>query len=381
MYVIADAAASTADMATRDSQSAQGGMNFLKPITESLEFILKFLQTGLDAIHVPYSYGFSIILLTLIVKTVTYPFTKKQVESSMAMQELKPRIDNIKARYGNDKEKVQRETSLMYEEAGVDPLAGCLPSIATIPILWGLYRALMSVSQQGLLDAEGFFWIPSLAGPTTVEEQRAGNGLIWLYPFVNDEPPIGWESACRYLVLPVLLVTAQYISTSIISPPVDPNDENANRNKALVALLPLLIGWFSLNLPSGLSLYYLSNVVITSGQQIWLRKFGGANVEINDLGPVTKLGMGRRLGEPIYELPPLPKLAGVASTSYADQGQDTPADGIPEPSGDGTTEESPVAESNGAPASEAAVVPPGTQMLERTRSKRKKHKIVTASQS
>lgn len=58
----------------------------------------------------------------------------------MAVQKLKPRVELIKARFGDDKDKVQKETSLLYEKAGVNPLAGCLPSLATIPIFIGLYR-------------------------------------------------------------------------------------------------------------------------------------------------------------------------------------------------------------------------------------------------
>lgn len=70
-------------------------------------------------------------------------------------------------------------------------------------------------------------------------------------------------------------VAAQFASTAIISPPVDPNDENAQRTKNILAFLPLMIGYFALQVPSGLSLYYFSNTVLTSGQQIWLRKLGG----------------------------------------------------------------------------------------------------------
>lgn len=74
----------------------------------------------------------------------------------------------------------------------------------------------------------------------------------------------------------VVQVAAQFASTAIISPPVDPNDENAQRTKNILAFLPLMIGYFALQVPSGLSLYYFSNTVLTSGQQIWLRKLGGA---------------------------------------------------------------------------------------------------------
>jgi len=94
---------------------------------------------------------------------------------------------------------------------------------------------------------------------------------------VDGAPPIGWDEASKYLILPVLLVLVQYYSTSIISP-VDPNDEGSKTTKYLIGFLPLLVGYFSLNVPSGLTLYYFSNTVVTTGQQYWLRKLGGANV-------------------------------------------------------------------------------------------------------
>lgn len=101
-------------------------------------------------------------------------------------------------------------------------------------------------------------------------------GISWLFPLVDGAPPIGWEAAGAYLVLPVLLVLSQYVSSAIITPPINPDDENATTQKALLAALPLLVGYFSLVVPSGLGLYYFSNTVLTSAIQIWLRKLGGA---------------------------------------------------------------------------------------------------------
>lgn len=92
-------------------------------------------------------------------------------------------------------------------------------------------------------------------------------GTSWLTPLVDGAPPIGWDAAAPYLVLPVLLVLAQYASSTIISP-VDPNAENANTQRVLIYLLPLSIGWFALNVPSGLSLYYFANTFFTSAQQV-----------------------------------------------------------------------------------------------------------------
>lgn len=93
----------------------------------------------------------------------------------------------------------------------------------------------------------GFYWIPTLAGPTSLDNR----GVEWLFPLVDGAPPIGWEAASHYLVLPVLLVLCQYVSSAIISPPIDPNAENANTQRLLYAGLPLMVGWFALNVPSG----------------------------------------------------------------------------------------------------------------------------------
>lgn len=118
----------------------------------SLHKIKTSQQAGLDKYNVPYTYGWSIVALTALIKLLTFPLTKQQVESSLAMQNLKPEIDKIKAKYGDDKDAVQRETSELYKKANVSPLAGCLPSIATIPVFIGLYRSLTSVAQEGALD-------------------------------------------------------------------------------------------------------------------------------------------------------------------------------------------------------------------------------------
>lgn len=182
-----------------------------------------------------------------------------------------------------------------YIVHGASP-AGCLPSLATIPIFIGLYRSLTNVAREGLLESQGFYWIPSLAGPTSVAARQSGSGTAWLFPLVDGHPPIGWHDASLYCVLPVLLVVCQWVSSSVVSPPIDPNADNANTQKALLTFLPLMIGWFALSVPSGLALYYFSNTILTSAIQIWLRKLGGATVKVNDLGPVTKVGSGRRLG-------------------------------------------------------------------------------------
>ncbi|KAJ6431047.1 hypothetical protein OIU84_018531 [Salix udensis] len=245
-------------------------------ITYCLESTLKVLKDGLSSVHVPYAYGFAIILLTVLVKAATFPLSKKQVESAMSMRSLQPQIKAIQQRYAGDQERIQLETARLYKLAGINPLAGCLPTLATIPVWIGLYRALSNVANEGLLT-EGFFWIPSLAGPTTIASRQNGSGISWLFPFVDGHPPLGWSDTVAYLVLPVILVVSQYISVEIMqSSQPQSDDPNVKNSQAITKFLPLMIGYFSLSVPSGLSLYWLTNNILSTAQQVWLQKLGGA---------------------------------------------------------------------------------------------------------
>ncbi|XP_075109782.1 ALBINO3-like protein 1, chloroplastic isoform X2 [Nicotiana tabacum] len=239
LYTVADAAVSgSADTVVNTVESSKQNSDWLSGITNGMESVLKVLKDGLSTLHVPYSYGFAIILLTILVKAATFPLTKKQVESAMAMRSMAPQIKAIQERYAGDQERIQLETARLYKLAGINPLAGCLPTLATIPIWIGLYRALSNVANEGLLT-EGFFWIPSLAGPTTIAARQTGSGTSWLFPFVSDDP-------------------------------------NVKNSQAITKFLPLMLGYFSLSVPSGLSLYWFTNNILSTAQQVWLQKFGGA---------------------------------------------------------------------------------------------------------
>ncbi|XP_062084927.1 inner membrane protein PPF-1, chloroplastic [Humulus lupulus] len=296
LYTLADAAvAGDAASGATDAAAAQKNGGWFGFISEGMEFVLKILKDGLSAVHVPYAYGFAIILLTVIVKVATLPLTKQQVESTLAMQNLQPKLKAIQERYKGNQERIQLETSRLYRQAGVNPLAGCLPTLATIPVWIGLYQALSNVANEGLLT-EGFFWIPSLGGPTTIAARQSGSGISWLIPFVDGHPPLGWHDTAAYLVLPVLLVASQYVSMEIMKPPQ--TNDPAQKNTLLVfKFLPLMIGYFSLSVPSGLSIYWFTNNVLSTAQQVWLRKLGGAKpvVSENASGIITA-GRAKRSG-------------------------------------------------------------------------------------
>ncbi|GFQ05552.1 albino3-like protein 1 chloroplastic [Phtheirospermum japonicum] len=238
LYTIADAAVNSSDTVDAVSTTKQNS-DWLSGITNAMEVVLKVLKDGLSTLHVPYSYGFAIILLTVLVKAATFPLSKKQVESAMAMQSLTPQIKAIQERYAGDQERIQLETARLYKLAGINPLAGCLPTLATIPIWIGLYRALSNVADE------------------------------------DGHPPLGWPDTLAYLVLPLLLIISQYISVQIMQPQQS-NDPNIKSSQAITNFLPLMIGYFALSVPSGLSLYWFTNNILSTVQQVWLRKMGGA---------------------------------------------------------------------------------------------------------
>ncbi|KAL9238786.1 hypothetical protein vseg_013163 [Gypsophila vaccaria] len=297
IYTLADAAVSASSdaAAVAAPQKSGGWFGF---ISDAMEVVLKVMKDGLSAVHVPYSYGFAIILLTVVVKLATLPLTKQQVESTLAMQNLQPKIKAIQERYAGNQERIQLETSRLYKQAGVNPLAGCLPTLATIPVWIGLYQALSNVANEGLFT-EGFFWIPSLGGPTTIAARQSGAGISWLFPFVDGHPPLGWPDTAAYLVLPVLLVASQYISMEIMKPPQ--TDPSQKTSLLILKFLPLMIGYFSLSVPSGLSIYWFTNNVLSTAQQVWLRKLGGAKptVSENASGIISAGKAKRPLPQPI----------------------------------------------------------------------------------
>lgn len=292
LYTLADAAVAVDPAAPADGavQKSGGWFGF---VSDAMEVVLKVLKDGLSALHVPYAYGFAIILLTVIVKVATLPLTKQQVESTLAMQNLQPKIKAIQQRYEGNQERIQMETARLYKQAGVNPLAGCLPTLATIPVWIGLYQALSNVANEGLLT-EGFFWIPSLGGPTSIAARQSGSGISWLFPFVDGHPPLGWSDTAAYLVLPVLLVISQFISMEIMKPPQ--TDDPAAKNSLLVfKFLPLMIGYFALSVPSGLSIYWFTNNLLSTAQQVWLRKLGGAKPAVSeDGGEIISAGRAKR---------------------------------------------------------------------------------------
>jgi len=266
------------------------------------------LHDALKGAGVPGAYGTSIIAFTILLKALTFPLNKQQIESTTKMQAIGPAAKKLQDKYRNaDPARLNSELQKLYSENNVNPLAGCLPSLAQIPIFIGLYRSVLNLAKEDKL-VEPFLWLPSLEGPVADYTEGIGwltgnaeKGLAWS----GVNPPLGWHDTLAYLVLPVALVISQYISTAILTPKSD--DPAQQQSQAILKFLPLMIGWFSLNVPSGLGLYWMTNNVVTTLTTVLIRRSvqpavanvgGGIDMPIVDDEPKSQ-GFGRRYGEVI----------------------------------------------------------------------------------
>ena len=202
------------------------------PIENILHFVLEALHSLTDMAGVG-SYGLAIILLTVIIKMILYPLTVKQVKSMKAMQELSPKMKKIQEKYKDNPQVMQQKVGALYKEAGVNPLAGCLPLIIQMPILMGMYYALYNFTYPSP-EAAQFLWLPSMS-----------------------------ESDPLY-ILPVLSAFTTFLQQKMTT------TEMNQQMKVMMVVMPLFIGWISLTFPSGLVLYWVTMNVVQIAQQWWM---------------------------------------------------------------------------------------------------------------
>jgi len=266
-------AAAAAQTAGEVAKTDNGWFGFLTGPTRGF---LQLIHTGLNAVGLDSnSWGISIIVLTVTVKLLTFPLTKTQLESTQKMQLLQPEMKAVQAKYQSNPEVMNQKIAELYQTNDVNPLAGCLPTFAQIPVFIGLYRAVLALANENLLD-EPFLWLPSLEGPIYGADPT--KGASWLFDgWVNGAPSLGWEETAAFLVLPVVLVLSQFISMEIMTP-----KEQKESQPAFLKVLPLMIGYFSLSVPSALSVYWVTNNFITTATSMIIRN--GMKIEPATVG-------------------------------------------------------------------------------------------------
>ncbi len=220
--------------------------------------------------------GVVIILLTLAMRLLLYPFYKKQVEAQKSMQDLQPKLNAIKSQYKDDKEGQAKAMMELYKSNKVNPLSSCLPVLIQLPIFLAVYQVL----RKGLSNTENFDLLYSfVAKPETIHTMFLGT----------------IDLAGRSIVLAVLAGLAQFWQAKMLvktkaKPPVDGSkdeDTMAMMNKQMMYFMPVMIVFFGLSLPSGLSLYWLVSTLFMIAQQYIAFRDTGSTV-IDDKVEVIK---------------------------------------------------------------------------------------------
>jgi len=196
------------------------------------------------------SFGGAIIVLTVIVRLISWPLTKRQLNSTKAMQEMQPRIQELQKKYGKNQQKLQQEMMKLYKEAGINPLGCIWPMLIQLPIWIALYQAIMS------------------ALATTPESLLGLAQRLYSWDIVNQAIPLSsqflWLDLSRpdpYFILAIIVGGTMWVQQKMTTAPtVDPRQQSTNRMMTL--LMPLMFGFLTLMFPSGLALYWaVSNII------------------------------------------------------------------------------------------------------------------------
>ncbi len=207
----------------------------LKPLCHLL------LKTLNGAYRLIPNYGVAIILVTFLIRIVFWPVTHKSTESMKKMQELQPKLQELRARYKDKPQKLQQETMALYKAHKVNPFGGCLPMIVQIPVFIALFNVLRSAVE---LRYASFLWIRDLS--------EAENLLAGILPI-----PLN--------ILPLIMSATMAWQQKLTPSGGDPSQQR------MMMLMPLMMLFFFYTMPSALVLYWTVNQVMMITQLLWQR--------------------------------------------------------------------------------------------------------------
>ncbi|NND63858.1 MAG: membrane protein insertase YidC [Flavobacteriaceae bacterium] len=230
--------------------------------------------------------GIAIIVLTILFKLLLSPVQYKQYVSQAKMKVLKPEMDAIKKKYGDNKMKIQQETMKLQNIAGASPLKGCLPALLQIPVFYALFTFFPTAFD---LRQKSFLWADDLASYDTIAE------LPFNIPFYGDHVSLFPILASIAIFIYMMMSTGQTMQQQ--QQPGMPN------MKFLMYLSPLFMLVFFNNYASGLSVYYLTSNLITIGIMLVIKKFIidedkiHAKIEANKKRPKKQNRFQRKMAE------------------------------------------------------------------------------------
>jgi len=219
-----------------------------KPLLVTLRFFNKYLS----------NYGYSIILLTIIIKILFWPLTHKSYQSMKEMRKLQPMMAKIREKYKGNKQEMQKQLMGLYKTYKINPMGGCLPMIVQIPVFFALFRVLPNSIE--LRHAPFVLWIKDLSAPDRLGSFPLEDIPLLSYLSKIMAPPYGIP------VLTLIMGASMFLQQKMTPTTGDPAQAK------MMMLLPIVFTFLFINFPSGLVLYWLVNNVLSIAQQYRINK-------------------------------------------------------------------------------------------------------------
>jgi len=241
--------------------------NIMAPLEFAVSWILITIHTALVNLGVPadsgLSWGPSIIVLVIIVRILLIPLFVKQIKAQRGLQLLQPKMQELRKKYGADRQRMSEELMKLYKETGTNPFSSCLPILAQSPFFFGLYRVLDGIAndhERGVLT------------PELIESGR--NALIFGAP-LSDSFLSKTTTMTPYVtvVMIVLMSASQFLTQRQImmkNMPGGGDNPMAQQQKILLYVFPLVFAVSGVYFPVGVLLYWLTTNLWTMGQQFYV---------------------------------------------------------------------------------------------------------------
>lgn len=209
-----------------------------------------------------HNFGIAIIIFTILIRLITYPLNASQLKSSKAMQDMQKskKWQDIQKKYKGDREKLSQEQMALYKEMGVSPFASCLPLLIQFPVMIGLYQAIiraLAITPTQLLDLSKHIY-PFFTGASSLIP--INNHFLWM-DLAQPERLI--IAGIGIPVLTILVVITSYMQSKVMTPSGGtPGDQSTQMAQTMTFTMPLMMGFISYTLSSGLAIYFvISNVL------------------------------------------------------------------------------------------------------------------------
>lgn len=231
----------------------------INPLTNLLLWIYSVL------VNIPGAFGWAIILFTILIRVVTWPLNAQQMKGTQAMQDLQndKEWQAIQKKYAKNREKLAQEQMRIYRERGINPLSSCLPMLIQFPIIIGLYqsitRALAATPLDLLRLSRSIYSTLNAAALIPLDSH-----FLWMDLGRPESLPIQFGSVGFALpTLAIIVALTTYLQSKLtMPPPANPGDQSAAMGKMMSVYMPLLFGYISLTLASGISVYFVTSNVL-----------------------------------------------------------------------------------------------------------------------